>query len=612
MRTRIFWAMLAALLNINLCLAADLDPKLKQFESSRMDVIKKVAPAVVAVVTGGGSGVLISADGFALTNFHVVAGQSPALKCGLQDGILYDAVLVGLDKVGDVALIKLLPKEPNKPFPFAKLANSDKVQVGDFSIAMGNPFMLATDFSPTVTFGLVSGTHRYQYPEKGMFEYTDCIQIDTSINPGNSGGPLFNMNAELIGINGRGSFDKRSRINSGVGYAISINQIKNFMGHLRAGHFVDHASLGAVVASGFEESALGKVSVSGMIDSDASRRGIKIDDQLLYFAGRPMTSVNQFKNVLGLYPKGWRLPLTYKRELENGSSERKEVLVRLMGSEKVEIGNPNGAPPVPIDPDPKPKPMPMPIPKGQIPPKAQEPKLPTGPAAKLYEAKPGYANYYFNKLEKEKLLNNFKKNGDFSSLSGNWQVQTTGKIGDKGRQAVVVLRILAKGAKDAKNDLVQGIFDGIDFSVEPLAVEQVGKVLKDPPGSGGLLVAFFQLRQLLAYGEKGFVGDFSHGGMEPYYTPSENTLKPNFAAQRIDAEVLRTNLAGVNTKWYFNPIDSKLLGYEVSTDREDDPCEIHFSDYKKDSSGRELPGKILIKYGDKEYASLKVDGWKLE
>ena len=232
MRTRIFWAMLAALLNINLCFAADLDPKLKQFESSRMDVIKKVAPAVVAVVTGGGSGVLISADGFALTNFHVVAGQSPALKCGLQDGILYDAVLVGLDKVGDVALIKLLPKEPNKPFPFAKLANSDKVQVGDFSIAMGNPFMLATDFSPTVTFGLVSGTHRYQYPEKGMFEYTDCIQIDTSINPGNSGGPLFNMNAELIGINGRGSFDKRSRINSGVGYAISINQIKNFMGHL--------------------------------------------------------------------------------------------------------------------------------------------------------------------------------------------------------------------------------------------------------------------------------------------------------------------------------------------------------------------------------------------
>ena len=88
-------------------------------------------------------------------------------------------------------------------------------------MAMGNPFLLATDFTPTVTFGLVSGVHRYQYPEgKGLLEYTDCIQIDTSINPGNSGGPLFNMNGELIGINGRGSFDKRGRVNSGVGYAI--------------------------------------------------------------------------------------------------------------------------------------------------------------------------------------------------------------------------------------------------------------------------------------------------------------------------------------------------------------------------------------------------------
>ena len=112
---------------------------------------------------------------------------------------------------------------------------------------MGNPFLLATDFTPTVTFGLVSGVHRYQYPAGTLLEYTDCIQIDTSINPGNSGGPLFNMKGELIGINGRGSFDKRGRVNSGVGYAISINQIKNFLGHLQAGLDTDHATLGAAV-----------------------------------------------------------------------------------------------------------------------------------------------------------------------------------------------------------------------------------------------------------------------------------------------------------------------------------------------------------------------------
>src|SRR5262249_46674900 len=155
--------------------------------------------------------------------------------------------LVGLDKVGDVALIKLLPKKEGFKFPVAVMGDSDLVREGDWSIALGNPFLLATDFTPTVTFGLVSGVHRYQYPAGTILEYTDCIQIDTSINTGNSGGPLYNMKGELIGINGRGSFDKRGRVNSGVGYAISINQIKNFLGHLRAGLDTDHASLGALV-----------------------------------------------------------------------------------------------------------------------------------------------------------------------------------------------------------------------------------------------------------------------------------------------------------------------------------------------------------------------------
>src|SRR4029077_9468905 len=132
-------------------------------------------------------------------------------------------------------------------FPFAVMGDSDKVHEGDWSIAMGNPFLLATDFTPTVTFGLVSGVNRYQPPAGIILEYTDCIQFDTSINPGNSGGPLFNMDGEVIGINGRGSFDKRGRVNSGAGYAISSNQIKNFMGHLRAGLDADHATLGAFI-----------------------------------------------------------------------------------------------------------------------------------------------------------------------------------------------------------------------------------------------------------------------------------------------------------------------------------------------------------------------------
>ncbi|HMC65392.1 MAG TPA: trypsin-like peptidase domain-containing protein, partial [Gemmataceae bacterium] len=289
--------------------AQTIDKRILDAEAKRVAVIEKAKPAVVAIFSaggqGGGSGVVISRDGYALTNFHVVQGSGPVMKCGLPDGVLYDAVLVGLDKVGDVALIKLLPQKTGKDFPFAPMGDSDKVKAGDWSMAMGNPFLLATDFTPTVTYGLVSGVHRYQYPAGRLLEYTDCIQIDTSINPGNSGGPLFNMDGEIIGINGRGSFEKRGRVNSGVGYAISINQIKNFLGHLYAGLDTDHASLGARVETVKEEGAGERLTVRSILeDCDARRRGLDTDDELVAFAGRPITSVNQYTNVLGLYPKG--------------------------------------------------------------------------------------------------------------------------------------------------------------------------------------------------------------------------------------------------------------------------------------------------------------------
>src|SRR5260370_23869378 len=192
--------------------AADVDPRVVQAEARGVAVIEKAKPSVVAIFAhggqGGGSGVLISDDGYALTNFHVVEGSGPVMQCGLPDGVLYDGVLVGMDKVGDVALIKLLPKKEGQKFPVSIMGDSDKLREGDWSIAMGNPFLLATDFTPTVTFGLVSGVHRYQPPEGAFLEYTDCIQIDTSINPGNSGGPLFNLQGEVIGINGRAAFHK--------------------------------------------------------------------------------------------------------------------------------------------------------------------------------------------------------------------------------------------------------------------------------------------------------------------------------------------------------------------------------------------------------------------
>ena len=135
--------------------------------------------------------------------------------------------------------------------------------------------------------------------------------------------PAFNAQAELIGINGRCSFEKRGRINVGVGYAISINQVKLFFDHLSSGRIVDHATLGATVA----RDSSGQVRIDNILtSSDAFRRGLRYNDELISFAGRPVHSVNEFKNILGIFPKGWRVPLQYRRDGQIDS-----IHVRLAG-----------------------------------------------------------------------------------------------------------------------------------------------------------------------------------------------------------------------------------------------------------------------------------------
>ncbi len=211
-------------------------------QRERIATIERISRPTLSILDpsgqGGGSGVVISRDGYALTNFHVSAPSGPALLCGMNDRSVVDAVIVGIDPTGDVALIKLLGRND---FPAAEIGDSDAVKAGQWAYVVGNPFLLADDYQPTVTFGIVSGVHRYQYPAGTLLEYADSIQTDASINPGNSGGPLFDADGRLIGINGRGSFEKRGRVNVGVGYAISINQIMRFLDLLKSGRVVDHA-----------------------------------------------------------------------------------------------------------------------------------------------------------------------------------------------------------------------------------------------------------------------------------------------------------------------------------------------------------------------------------
>lgn len=597
----VLFSLLAAVAAAAAPAADDVSPKVLDAEAKRVAAIEKVRPAVVSIFApggqGGGSGVLIDEAGYALTNWHVVAGPGPAganphMKCGLSNGVLYDCVLVGLDKVGDVALIKLLPKKEGDKFPFARLGDSDKVRAGDWSMAMGNPFLLATDFTPTVTFGLVSGVHRYQHPEgRGLLEYTDCIQVDTSINPGNSGGPLFNMDGELIGINGRISLEKRGRVNVGVGYAISINQIKNFLGQMKAGIDTDHASTGFLVQERTEDGAPRMVVTTVLEECDARRRGIEPNDEILAFAGRSLADggVNAYKNILGIFPRGWRLPLVYRHE-----NERREVLIRLMGVMRRELQD---------DGTPKPGSPPQPGRPGM-------PGLAPLPAeiAKLYEAKPGFANYYFNKQERDRLLKTMRSHGDFTGLTGEWVIAGEGEV--KGKKTTVKFVIRDEKSADGKEvrSVVRYSLGGVElYDLEPLKLGQSTSELKNPPGSGGVLVAMFQYRQLLALGEKGFGSEFHHGGWEPFYLPTPEGQKPDYAKQRVDAEVINTRLGAVPAKWYFSRADGKLLGAEVSlVEREDDPCELYFSDYKK-VDGREVPHRIEVRYGKDRYALVNVN-----
>ena len=591
--------------------AADVDPAVRKAEQERVKAIDLVRPAVAAVCFYGGqvcgSGVVISEDGYCLTNYHVVQPTGAVMQCGLADGNLYDTVLVGQDKIGDVALVKLLPKKAGDKFPFVKLGDSDQLKAGDWSMAMGNPFGLALDFTPTVTYGLISGVKRYQPPEgKGTLEYTDCIQFDTSINPGNSGGPLFNMKGELVGINGRGSFEKRGRVNSGVGYAISINQIKNFLGHMKAGIDTDHATLGAAVTTEGEEAGdtLNKMFFAQVLDeSDAFRRGIKAGDQLKWFGDRAMTSTNQYKNVLGLYPKEWRVPIRVSR----GGGAAKETLVRLMGNidtfvEKPDQPAPNqppGRPPRPGQPQPEENP-------GAA-------KAKKSDANKLYEAKKGYANYYFNKLETDRLVAAFKKHGDATAYTGNWALDGNIQLLD-GRSGVVKVTWT-----DDKEGVTEIKFsrNGIEDALQPLSDKLSQAELTLPQGSGGLLLALYQYKVFLSQMAGGFnkndssAPGFVHGGVEPVYPMSADPKDTRTLSQiRKDCEVIRTKKGQFEGKWFFDPKDGTLVGFESGFAKEEDPCEVYFSDYKE-VSGVKMPHVMTVRWGEKGFAVLTVKGYTL-
>jgi serine protease Do len=555
-------------------------------EARRIAVMDKAKDSVLAVFAangqGGGSGVVISPDGYALTNFHVVLPCGKSMQCGMADGRVYDAAIVGIDPTGDVAVIKLFGKDK---FPCAELGDSDRLRVGDAVFAMGNPFLLATNLHPTVTYGIISGVHRYQYPAGTLLEYADCLQTDASINPGNSGGPLFDSEGRLVGINGRGSFEKRGRVNVGAAYAISINQIKNFVGALRGGRIVDHATLGATTTGDASNRAI----VSNIVESsDAFRRGLRLDDEIISFAGRPISTVNGFKNVLGILPKGWRVPLSYRRE-----GKRYDVVVRLAGVhgveellEKAGAGVPKQPMPVPKPGDQKPEKTPPgkdggkdgkhPRAKPRTPPPAEAP-LPEVVKQHFAERR-GFANYYFNTLEQNRVWKAWKAAG----FGGDWTLSGTSSGSGNFR-----LKITDAGAS----------LKLPSSQIKWTATDNLGSSLL-PAGSGGLFPALYLWRRLATEGLARF-GDVYYSGTAPLLGHQGLT------------DVLVGIHRGVECRFYFEPENGRLLAIELFADENSDPCEVYFSDYRE-IDGRLLPRRIESRFGDQPFAAFTIETFKVE
>jgi len=266
---------------------------------------------------GLGSGVIISPDGYILTNNHVV-GAADEIKVTLSDKREFSAKVIGKDQKTDLALIKINTKDA---LPSAPLGDSDKTEIGDWVVAIGNPF----DVGMTVTAGIVSA--------KGKIlggNYDDYIQTDASINPGNSGGPLFNTDGQVIGINTL--IYTRTGANNGIGFAIPIDLARNVVEQLKAHGRVVRGWLGveiqevtADLAQSFglskpEGALVAAVDKSG----PAAQAGIERGDIVIKFNGKDVHDEHELPTFVAQTPINKSVDITV---LRNGKPKTLQVTI---------------------------------------------------------------------------------------------------------------------------------------------------------------------------------------------------------------------------------------------------------------------------------------------
>jgi len=268
-----------------------------------------------------GSGVIISSDGYILTNEHVVEGAED-IKVKLTDQRVFPATLIGADPRTDVAVLKI---ETDSSLPTATLGNSDQLQVGQWALAIGNPFGLDS----TLTVGVVSAMGRANL---GIEDYEDFIQTDASINPGNSGGPLLNIYGEVVGIN-----TAIVASGQGIGFAIPINLARQISDQLIATGAVSRGWLGVSLqpltpelADSFDLNKVTGALINQVLEgSPAEAAGLQRGDILLSFDGKPVRGVRELQLLVARTPAGQNVKLEI---LRGGKTLHLEVTI----SERVE------------------------------------------------------------------------------------------------------------------------------------------------------------------------------------------------------------------------------------------------------------------------------------
>jgi len=286
--------------------------------------VEKAAPSVVNISTkhlgrsyytrsrpveGMGSGLILSRDGYIVTNNHVIAGARE-IRVSLSDGRRLTGNVVGNDPGNDLALVKISAKD----LPEAALADSDKIRVGQIAIAIGNPFGFLLE-GPTVTVGVVSAVHR-TIEEKSMV-LEDLIQTDAAINPGNSGGALVDCKGRAMGIN-----NAMLPFAQGIGFAIPINTVKrvvfeliNYGKVVRGWLGISGLTMNEEVAEEFGMPFVKGIFIVGVTrGSPAFKYGVRERDIITSIAGEKMQNIDDLKKVLQNNKPGTEVELKILRE----------------------------------------------------------------------------------------------------------------------------------------------------------------------------------------------------------------------------------------------------------------------------------------------------------